>query len=149
MSEVHYICKTQFKEVTFTDVIKALESDFNERAIEDTSVSQEDLHFLTKLKEGIKHKADGHHEMPLPFKSKRRNLPNNMSSAMQRLNSLECRLRKDQKYYEHYVSFMEDIIVRGDAEKVLKGKLVTTLPGVYSPPRGIPSSKIKQDTCSV
>lgn len=38
--EVHYICKTQIKGVTFPDVIKVLESDFRERVVEETSVSQ-------------------------------------------------------------------------------------------------------------
>lgn len=135
-NEVRYVCKTQIKEVTFTDVIKALESDFNERAVEDTSISQEDLHFLTKLKEGIKHKADGHYEMPLPFKGERPNLPNNMSSAMQRLNSLERRLKKDQKYYEHYVSFMNDMIARGNAEKVPKEE-IDNKPAWYIPHHGV------------
>lgn len=56
--------------------------------------------------------------MPLPFKKERPNLPDNKSCAIQRLKCLERRLRKDQRYYEDYVRFMDDIISRGDAERV-------------------------------
>ena len=39
-SDVHYVCRTQIKEVfSPVDVIKVLESDFCERASDDTSIS--------------------------------------------------------------------------------------------------------------
>lgn len=67
--EVHYVCNTQVSEMgTPDDIIKMLESDFSERGGEETTVSQEDLHFLAKLKDRIRQKQDGHFEMPnLPF----------------------------------------------------------------------------------
>lgn len=64
--------------VTADDVIKVLESDFSERVREEAVIFQEDLQFLNKLKDGIKHKEDGHTEMPLPFKRDKPDLPNNM-----------------------------------------------------------------------
>ncbi|KAJ8361824.1 hypothetical protein AAFF_G00418650 [Aldrovandia affinis] len=77
-SEVHYVCRTQIKEVVLpADVIKVLESDFVERASEDSHMSQEDLLFLSKMEKGIRLKDDGHYEMPLPFKKGRPNLPDN------------------------------------------------------------------------
>ena len=98
--EVHYVCKTQIKEMIAPgDVIKALESDFNERVGEEESLSQEDLHFMDKLRHGIKHKQDGHYEMPLPFKQDRPNLPNNKSCALQRLMCLERRLARVTEVY--------------------------------------------------
>ncbi|KAL1252703.1 hypothetical protein QQF64_017396 [Cirrhinus molitorella] len=70
--EVHYICRTQVKEVfTPPHVIKTLESDFNERKMEDSHFSQEDLRFISIMEEGVKVKADGHCELPLPFKEDR------------------------------------------------------------------------------
>lgn len=135
-NKVHYICKTQVKEVTFPDVIKALESDFTERAVEETSISQEDVRFITKLQEGIKQKLDGHYEMPLPFKSDRPNLPNNMPGAMQRLSSLERRFKRDQRYYTDYANFMANIIACGDAEKVPEKELCNT-PVWYIPHHGV------------
>lgn len=69
ISEVQYICQTQAKElITSADVIKVLESDVNERTVEDAHFSQEDLRFISIMEEGIKINADGHYEMPLPFK---------------------------------------------------------------------------------
>ncbi|KAL7845029.1 hypothetical protein SRHO_G00235690 [Serrasalmus rhombeus] len=101
--EVHYICRTQIKEVILpADVIKVLESDFAERASETDHVSQEDLRFLSKLKQGIVHKSDGHYEMPLPFKDDRPNLPDNKKELprgkikMEEISSSDPELKKVQ-----------------------------------------------------
>ncbi|XP_045076512.1 uncharacterized protein LOC121564685 isoform X2 [Coregonus clupeaformis] len=118
------------------DVIKVLESDFSERVEEDATVSQEDLHFLTKLRDEIKHKQDGHYEMPLPFKQDRPNLPNNKSCSVQRLRGLERRLKRDQKYCSDYMNSMKDIIARGDAEKVPEKEL-NNHPAWYIPHHGV------------
>ncbi|KAF7654341.1 hypothetical protein LDENG_00070950 [Lucifuga dentata] len=146
-SEVHYVCKTQIKErITPSDIIKVLESDFSEGVGEEASVSQEDLHFLSKLKDGIKHKQDDHYEMPLPFKQDRPNLPNNEANAVQRLVCLERKLKRDQQYYSDYVNFMKDIIALGHAEKVPKQELDNQPALVYSTSQGIPTSKAREDT---
>ncbi|XP_062421503.1 uncharacterized protein LOC134132867 [Pungitius pungitius] len=135
--EVHYVCKTQIKEVISPeDVIKVLESDFSERLVEDVTVSQEDLLFLAKLREGIKHKPDGHYEMPLPFKRDRPTLPNNKSCAVQRLRCLERKLKRDHKYCSDYVNFMKDVIARGDAERVPEEEL-DNQPAWYIPHHGV------------
>ncbi|KAL6455426.1 hypothetical protein MHYP_G00361280 [Metynnis hypsauchen] len=118
-SEVHYVCRTQIKEVILpADVLKVLESDFAERASESSHVSQEDLRFLSKLKQGIILKSDGHYEMPLPFKNDRPNLPNNKVCAIHRLKCLERKLRRDEQYNKDYKTFMHETITRGDAERV-------------------------------
>lgn len=118
-SEVKFVCRTQVKEIiTPSDILKVFESDFTERTSEEVSISQEDIKFLAKLKEGIKQKSNGHYEMPLPFKEERSSLPNNKACAEHRLKCLEKRLRRDDQYRNDYVEFMEDIISRGDAEKV-------------------------------
>lgn len=134
--EVHFVLKTQIKEmVTPEDVMKVLESDFSEQT-EDATFSQEDCMFLTKLKDGIRHKPEGHLEMPLPFKQERPRMPNNMSCAVQRLMCLGKRLKKDQKYCSDYISFMEDLITSGDAEMVPKEQ-VSSCPAWYIPHHGI------------
>ncbi|KAK7891878.1 hypothetical protein WMY93_023841 [Mugilogobius chulae] len=137
--EVHFVCRSQVKEVTPLDVIKALETDFAEHATDDNPVSQEDILFMSKVNKGIRQKEDGHYELPLPFKTDNPNLPNNKQYAEHRLSSLERRLRKDERYYKDYVKFMDDIISRGDAEKVpeqeLDNKAAWYIPhhGVYHP----------------
>lgn len=118
-SEVQFVCRTQVKEmITPADMLKVLESDFAEKACEEVLISQEDIKFLAKLKEGIKQKPNGHYEMSLPFKEDRPSLLNNKACAEHRLKCLEKHLRKDDQYHKDYVAFMEDIIARGDAEKV-------------------------------
>lgn len=60
-----------------------------------SKVSQNDILFLKKLKEGIQRNYEGHYQMPLPFKS-RPTLPNNKQCAMVRLNHLKRKLVKDE-----------------------------------------------------
>lgn len=93
-------------------------SDFNEKVAENTCISQEDLQFLEKMKDGIKHRADGHYEKPLPFKEDKPDLPNNKGCAIHRLKCLEKRLKRDERYYRDYVDFMDETFARGDAERV-------------------------------
>ncbi|XP_029688293.1 uncharacterized protein isoform X2 [Takifugu rubripes] len=136
-SEVHYVCNTRIKEVvTPDDVIKVLESDFSERVGEEAVFSQEDLQFLNKLKDGIKHKPDGHYEMPLPFKQDKPDLPNNMPCAVHRLKCLERKLKRDKQYCMDYINFMQDIITCGDAEKVPEEEL-NNHPAWYIPHHGV------------
>ena len=61
---------------------------------------------------------DGHYEMPLPFKKKRPNLPNNKVYAIQRLRCLDRNLKRNEQCYKDCKTFMDDIIARGDAERV-------------------------------
>ncbi|KAL4008001.1 hypothetical protein ACER0C_001853 [Sarotherodon galilaeus] len=110
--------------------------DFVEKSVEEESMSQEDLLFLAKVKEGIRQKQDGHFEMPLPFRQERPDLPNNKLCAEHRLKCLERRLRKDERYYKDYVAFMQDIIKRGDAEKVPEAEL-NNQPAWYIPHHGV------------
>ncbi|XP_057694568.1 uncharacterized protein LOC130917316 isoform X2 [Corythoichthys intestinalis] len=134
--EVHFVNRNKVKEVTPAQIIKVLEMDFVERSIEEESMSQEDMLFLTKVREGIKQKQDGHFEMPLPFKKEKPELPNNKICAEHRLKCLERRLRKDERYYKDYVAFMQDIIQKGDAEKVPEAELHNQ-PAWYIPHHGI------------
>jgi len=75
------------------------------------------------MEEGIRIKADGHCEMPLPFKEDRPSLPDNRKCADHRLQCLRKRFEKDKQYHKHYVTFMSETIARGDAEKVPEDQL--------------------------
>ncbi|KAJ8375829.1 hypothetical protein SKAU_G00064090 [Synaphobranchus kaupii] len=136
-NEVHYVCRTQIKEVVLpADVIKVLESDFVERASEDSHMSQEDLRFLSKMEKGIRLKDDGHYEMPLPFKKERPNLPDNQVCAIQRLRCLERKLRRNEQYHKDYKTFVNETITRGDAERVPE-KDISKAPAWYIPHHGV------------
>ena len=56
--------------------------------------------------------------MPLHFREKNVQLPNNRPQAEQRLHGLEKRLQGDARYYADYVRFMAEIIEKGYARKV-------------------------------
>ncbi len=124
------------KEVVSTDIIRALELDFTDHSTDDNPVSQEDILFLSKVREGKRQKEDGHFELPLPFKTDTPSLPDNKQCAVHRLTSLERRLRRDKQYYEDYVHFMNDIITRGDAERVPRSEL-DDQPAWYIPHHGV------------
>lgn len=136
-SKVHYVCRTQVKEVVSpADVIKVLETDFVERASEDCNISQEDLRFLSKMERGIRLNDDGHFEMPLPFKKERPNLPDNKVFAIHRLRCLERKLKRNEQYYKDYKTFMDDTMARGDAEKVPE-KDISKVATWYIPHHGV------------
>lgn len=99
------------------DVISVLESDFKDTKGDDKTVSQEDLMFLSTLKDGIKKNAQGHYEMPLPFK-KRPSLPDNKRLAEIRLSHLQRKFSRDENYKRDYTTYMKEIIERGDVEEV-------------------------------
>lgn len=138
-SFVHRVAVKEIPVPSTTDILKVLESDFNERGYEDKHVSQEDVRFLQFLSDNIKQKEDGHYMMPLPFKSSNPpSLPDNRRLATVRLQHLKRKLETNEQYRNHYISFMEDIISKDDAElapKTSEGETVWYIPhhGVYHP----------------
>lgn len=88
------------------------------------------------MEEGITIKADSHCEMPLPFKEGRPSLPDNRKCAEHRLRCLKRRFEKDKQYHKDYVSFMNETIARGDAEKVSKEDTDKS-PAWYIPHHGV------------
>ncbi|XP_033725905.1 uncharacterized protein LOC117315432 [Pecten maximus] len=112
-------CRTSVKEVPCTprDVIRVLEYDFALEKKTYKEFSQEDIHFLNIMEENIRQRDDKHLEMPLSFKE-RPNLPNDKLLALMRLKHLKNKFKRDQRYFEHYKLFMNEMIQRGDAEPV-------------------------------
>ncbi len=74
--EVHFLCITHLKEIIPTD-IKLSNSDLIDHSTYDNPFSQEDILFLSKVKEGIRQKENAHYKLPLPFKTDKPNLPDN------------------------------------------------------------------------
>jgi hypothetical protein len=95
-----------------------MEFDFAEGNGKGQPVSMDDKKFLERLNEGIHQKDDGHYEMPLPFRENLPRLPNNQHMALRRLERLKSRLGKDERYRQHYVEFMKELIHKGYAERV-------------------------------
>ncbi|XP_057700916.1 uncharacterized protein LOC130921262 [Corythoichthys intestinalis] len=138
-SYVHRVTVRELAVPSASDILKILESDFNERNSENKFVSQEDVRFIQLLSKGINLRHDDHLEMPLPFKgSSPPSLPNNKRLAVIRLEHLKKRLKVNPAYFEHYQAFMADVIKKGDAEPApesLPGDTVWYIPhhGVYHP----------------
>ena len=80
----HRVTVKELPPVTPMDVIGALESDFKDTKGDDKTVSQEDLVFLGKIKDGMRKNDKGHYEIPLPFKQLPQ-LPDNKKLAEIRL----------------------------------------------------------------
>ena len=70
------------------------------------------------MESNIYQRADGHYEMPLPFRNSSPNLANNRSQAEKRLEHLKSKFRRDCSYKEDYGSFMSEMISEGYAEEV-------------------------------
>lgn len=138
---VHRVAVKEIPAPSTTDVLRVLESDFNEKRYEDKDkyVSQDDVRFVQLLSDNIKQKEDGHYEMPLPFKSSSPpSLPNNKRLAAVRLQYLKKRLKANEQYSVQYKAFMDEMIIKGDAEpapETPEGQTVWYIPhhGVYHP----------------
>ncbi|KAJ8409951.1 hypothetical protein AAFF_G00209920 [Aldrovandia affinis] len=119
---VHRVAVKEIPAPSTTDVLKVLESDFNEKRYEDRDkyVSQDDVRFVQLLSDNISQKEDGHYEMPLPFKSSSPPLlPNNKRLATVRLQYLKKRLKANKPYNDQYKAFMEEMMIREEAKKLI------------------------------
>ncbi|XP_046564520.1 uncharacterized protein LOC124273324 [Haliotis rubra] len=99
-------------------VRKSINFDFPERSIDDKAeMSQEDKRFLDKVSESVS-LQEGEYYINLPFKCSNVQMPNNSVQALKRLDSLKRRFLTDSKFHDDYETFMENILVKGYAEKV-------------------------------
>ncbi|KAK6195425.1 hypothetical protein SNE40_000861 [Patella caerulea] len=112
------VIPTESKEVLTPHLQRMYDLDFSERKNNNTSLSQEDRQFLKIVTEEIKHGSDGHYTMPLPFKDTFIQLPNDITYAYHRLESLKKKFERDDSYKEDYVKFMNSMLEKGYAEKV-------------------------------
>ena len=90
----------------------------------------------TAFTESIHKREDNHYEMPLPFREVKPVMPCNKKLAERRLNQLKGRFKKDAKYKEDYVRFMQKMLEDGHAEVAPKDHgTVWYIPhhGVYHP----------------
>ncbi|XP_070183965.1 uncharacterized protein [Littorina saxatilis] len=118
---VVHVYRSRVEQATVQDVLNVLEGDFVEK---DTgTISQDDIKFLDVIGNGIKLNESGHYEMFLPFREENPALPNNRSSAFARAMGLKPQLEKDPVKRGHYVTFMNDLLVKGHAEKVPEDEL--------------------------
>ena len=97
---------------------KSVQIDFCEREIEDKPEnSQEDKRFIEKMEQSQKI-VDGHYEFCLPFKNDSPLLPNNQVMAINRLKSLQKKLKTNPTFYDDNTQFNLMLLKNGYAEEV-------------------------------
>ena len=127
--------------LTPKSVLNLFELDFSERASsnlpEDVGYSQEDRKFLSLVSNGIR-QTEGHYEIPLPFRQQNVKLPNNREQALKRLLWQKKKMTQNERYRSDYVTFINDMIDKGYAEKVPKESLNTEIGKTwYVPHHGV------------
>ena len=114
-------------EVTAVEDLQKLDQlidhDFPEKTTEEkTEPSCQDRRFMKIVSNSIRQGPDGHYEVELPFKKDGIYLPDNKYMALQRMESLKRRMKRDpHQFQKHYTSFMKEMIEKGYAEPVLEG----------------------------
>jgi len=101
------------------------------------SLSQNDIKFMENANSSMR-LVNGHYSIKLPIKNRDVQMPDNKFQAEHRARLLLKRFMKDEKFYQDYKKFMEDLIKKGYAEKIPlsnDNKKVWYLPhhGVYHP----------------
>ena len=76
----------------------------------------EDQEFMEIVDRGTS-KINDHYVVPLPFCDPNLMLPNNKKHAIQRLMGLKRRFMKDNKFFQDYVSFMDNLLRGGYAKR--------------------------------
>lgn len=137
----HFAYGTKVKEIFDSEkVLRALESDFQEKSPYRQPYSVDDQSFMSILENGTTRRQDGHYEMPLPLKTSNLSMPDNRRLAEKRWLQLQARFRKNPKLFTDYQTFMKDVVTEC-AERVPKDRLgvhdgrVNYIPhtGVYHP----------------
>ena len=100
-------------------------------------ISYEDKRFLRIMNEQTI-KVGNHYQTPLPLQNPAMMLPNNRRVVEKRAQHLKRRFERDPKYFQHYKSFMNEIISKGYAKQsddASQNGRVWYLPhhGVYHP----------------
>ena len=88
----------------------------------DQPYSREDKAMLKLLDDTIKLTPDRHYQLPLPWQTGVKNLPNNKEMALRRLLSLKRRLTKDVKLKTRYAQTMHDYVSNNYASEITECK---------------------------
>ncbi|XP_074655762.1 uncharacterized protein LOC141909272 [Tubulanus polymorphus] len=99
-------------------VQESINLDFPERCIDERqNWSIEDRKFMKIMEEGVTMEK-GHYQLPLPWRNKNIQLPNNFEQARRQLGSLKSKLLKNDKLRKDYNVFMNNLTDKDYAMKV-------------------------------
>lgn len=104
---------------------------------ENLEMSIEDRQFMKSVSQSIK-LVDGHYCIDLPLKKKDVMFPNNYVVASLRSQFLKRKFKRNSAFYMDYCSFMEDMLLKGHAEKIPASEIEGTLGRIwYIPHHGV------------
>ena len=86
-------------------------------ACDGLSMSRNDKRVMSQYDDSV-HLVDGHYEIAIPWRASPPSLPNDKPLAEHRLRLLRKRLLKDEKLYQKYSNFMDDLLEKNYARKV-------------------------------
>nr|CAB3263159.1 uncharacterized protein LOC104265735 [Phallusia mammillata] len=92
-------------------------TDFQDTNADAMPMSREDRFVLDKMKTSVQFKQ-GHYELPLPWRPNAQPLRCNRDMALNRLGSLERRMRRDAVLRDAYTKTVQGYIAKGYAEEV-------------------------------
>ena len=118
-ASVHFVCSdTQLEQ----QVRQFWEMEGGEMIADNKSMSVNDSKVIEGWNDSVQ-LVDNHYELPIPFKAKPPDLPNNRQLTEKRLNLLQHKLLSDPVKSEKYRKVMQEMIDKGHAEKVPKDEI--------------------------
>ncbi|XP_043211215.1 uncharacterized protein LOC122375781 [Amphibalanus amphitrite] len=114
--------RVSVKEDVHEMFIRMYNDEFRDENMEGKGMSQEDLVWLNKVESACELTSDNHYQIPLPFRDENVRLPNNITMATRRLESLKRKLSGDERLLQDYTIFMEEMLKKGYAEEVPEEK---------------------------
>ena len=107
-------------------LLQMFEMDFNDHTVskvpDERGLSQEERKFLNMAAKETK-VVNGHSQIPLPFRHNDVIMPNNKEQATKKAN-WQKKMLKDSKHRSDYVTFVNDVIAKGYAQKVPSESLI-------------------------
>ena len=120
----HFAMEKSVKDVSLEEMFQAMyRHDFSEPELVGTSImlkcgedSHEDKDFMEIFERGT-FKKDDLYVVPLPFCDPNFMLPNNKKQVIQRLMRFKRRFIKDNKFFQDYLKFMDNLLKSGYAKR--------------------------------
>ncbi|XP_067947081.1 uncharacterized protein [Watersipora subatra] len=118
-NQLAFECKTTIKEKNFSnEITKIMQTDFTDIKDHSKAISMEDRSFLQQLSKNIHQDSEDFVTMPLPFRERPTNLPDNQKMAEKRLHLLGKKLQSEPMFRQQYTEFMTNLLDQGHAEEV-------------------------------
>ncbi|XP_068203742.1 uncharacterized protein [Palaemon carinicauda] len=121
--------------ITVESIRKYFELDFSERDLgsvpDECGLSFEDTRFVKRCQDYIEFR-DGHFQLPMPFRDRNVNLPNNKKQAVSRAKWQRRKMKNSEDYRQQYTAFMDKLFEKGYAYKILDDE-VNKIPVWYLP----------------